>query len=111
MTNLTVVLERNTVARGELVTEPYEAGWAHEAIFFIHSLDELHSDWTAQVQISADGLTWCDLDDGGENLKRTGVTPLRINNFGTWLRLVLRARDTEDRLRCLVTFTGKGSSW
>ena len=35
----TAVVERNTLWQGEFATEPYEAAWATEAIFFVRALD------------------------------------------------------------------------
>ena len=46
---------------GPFQTNPYEAGWASECIFFIH-VEERRGDpvLTAKVQISHDGIHWCD---------------------------------------------------
>ena len=64
----TAVVERNQLWEGEFATEPYEAGWSHEAIFFVQILrfEEEDSqpnpliDVELQVQISPDGIHWCD---------------------------------------------------
>ena len=53
----TAVVERNREWRGLFATEPYEAAWASEAIFFIRALDSsgtlASTDWgQAHVQIS-----------------------------------------------------------
>ncbi|MCZ6631820.1 MAG: hypothetical protein O7G87_00315 [bacterium] len=34
----TAVMERNQIWSGSFETEPYEAGWASEAIFFVRTL-------------------------------------------------------------------------
>ena len=34
----TAVVERNALWQGEFATEPYEAAWASEAIFFVRAL-------------------------------------------------------------------------
>ena len=56
----TTVLERNTEWKGRFETEPYEAGWAGEAIFFVRVLEAsaAYIDADAQVQISPDGIHW-----------------------------------------------------
>ena len=58
----TTVLERNRLWRGEYQTEPYEAAWAGEAIFFVRSLEASGTakGCEAAVQISPDGVHWCD---------------------------------------------------
>jgi len=89
---------RNTytavIARGELwqdsvQTEPYEAAWAGEAIFFVHVM-EATGDGTAvaRVQISPDGLHW--VDDGSElviEARADSLSFARVSHFGGWLRL------------------------
>ena len=34
----TAVVERNQLWEGDFITEPYEVGWSHEAIFFVQIL-------------------------------------------------------------------------
>ena len=86
----TAVLERDVVWTGPFETEPYEAAWAGEAIFFVRTLQSegLLEAAVARVQISPDGMRWCDegtrltLKDNDE------MTFARVSNFGTYLRLV-----------------------
>ena len=87
----TAVLERDVVWAGPFETEPYEAAWASEAIFYVRVLESSGPVDTAEarVQISPDGIRWCDEGtrfrlhaDGAE------VTFGRVSNFGTYLRLV-----------------------
>lgn len=108
MSAISVVLERNTVATGRLTTEPYESNWAREAIFFVNALDELTAPWSARVQISPDGLSWCDLPDARADLSPTGVTALRVSHFGAWLRLDVVSTDPASTIRCVVTLNAKG---
>jgi hypothetical protein len=86
----TTLLERNTEWSGQFETEPYEAGWASEALFFARVLSS-EGDWfdaDAEVQISPDGTHWANewssmsLDPDG------GTTYCRVSHFGNWLRLV-----------------------
>ena len=88
----TAVVERNIVWQGEFATEPYEAAWASEAIFFLRALEVKPSGKTggyiASVQISADGIHW--IDEGTTfDLPRTrdAVTFCKVSHFGGWLRL------------------------
>jgi hypothetical protein len=72
-------------------TNPYEAGWASECIFFIHVEDikDVTSEpvLTAHVQISHDGVHWCDEGTVSENFGTEGLHFLRVREFGNWLRL------------------------
>ena len=85
----TTVLERNTEWKGKFETEPCEAGWASEAIFFVRVLEANaeYIDADAQVQISPDGIHWANewstvlIDAEG------GTTYCRVSHFGNWLRL------------------------
>jgi len=99
------VVERNVVWAGEYASEPYECGWAREAIFFIRSLKG-GSSTTCRVQISADGIRWCDEGNCFELPKNTDETTLcRVKHFGNWLRI---AGDTgKDEVTVLVTLSMK----
>ena len=85
----TAVVERNRIWKGSFETEPYEAAWAREAIFFVRTLEasEPAAGCCARVQISPDGMHWC--DEGTEVLLscEPGVTFGRVGHFGGYLRL------------------------
>lgn len=86
----TAVLARNETWSGSVATEPYEVAWASEAIFFLRPLEraEVPSDVTLAVQISPDGIHWC---EHGARLAVDGdpLTPssVQLRDFGGWLRL------------------------
>lgn len=85
----TAVIERNEVWQGDFTTEPYEVAWAQEAIFFVRALEAegTVAAMPARVQISPDGIHWC---DEGEILllpTEPGITFCRVRHFGGWLRL------------------------
>jgi hypothetical protein len=87
--SLSVVLERNTILRGEFATEPYEVAWAREARWFIRALD-MSGDQAcleARTQISPDGLYWCDFEQDSLRLERPGLVSRVAREFGGWLRL------------------------
>ena len=104
------VLARNERWEGDVATEPYEAGWAIEALIFMRAL---HLEGgvpgaTLAVQISPDGMHWV---DEGTRLpvpaRAGGVTFARVHGFGTWLR-VAGVLPPGVLLRPLVTFCLKG---
>ncbi len=86
----TAIVERNVEWSGEFATEPYEAAWASEAIFFVRAL-EVSPDFDgglAYVQISADGIHWA--DEGSEfdlPTKKNAVTFCKVRHFGGFLRI------------------------
>jgi len=85
----TAIVERNVIWKGEFASEPYEAAWASEAIFFVRAL-EVSPDFngSARVQISADGIHWA--DDGATfelPVTKEQVTFCKVRHFGGWLRL------------------------
>ena len=86
----TAVVEQNARWAGDFETEPYEAGWAHEAVFFVRALkaESIPDDTTARVQISPDGMHWC---DEGTTMaippEAGGVVFARVRHFGGFLRL------------------------
>ncbi len=85
----TATVERNVRWAGEFATEPYEAAWASEAIFFVRALDVAPGfSGTAGVQISADGIHWA--DEGARfDLPTTKdqATFCKVSHFGGWLRI------------------------
>ena len=57
----TAIVERNVLWEGEFASEPYEAAWASEALFFVRALDTSAGFMgSARLQISADGIHWAD---------------------------------------------------
>ena len=88
-----VVRESTTavVVRGERITqgfasEPYEAGWASEAIVFLTGMDSADGG-TVSVQISPDGMHWI---DEGTTIAIPGdkqVSFGKVAHFGNWLRI------------------------
>lgn len=95
--NHTAVIARNEAWSGTAATEPYEAGWATEAVVFVRALaierrPEAPADMqplTARIQMSADGLRWIDEGTTFPMPQSTDLdTCARIARFGNWLRVV-----------------------
>ena len=87
----TAIVERNITWEGAFETEPYEAAWASEAIFFVRTLASVGNveTVTARVQISPDGMRW--VDEGSVvalSGEVDGVTFVKVSHFGSFLRLV-----------------------
>jgi len=85
----TAIVERDRLLQGEFVTEPYECGWATEAIFYVRKLESEGqvTGTHVRVQISPDGIRWC--DEGTEMiLTNAEMDFVKVKHFGNWLRLV-----------------------
>ncbi len=85
----TTVVERNVTWSGAFATEPLEAGWASEAIFFVRVLEGAGpaSPAAASVQISPDGIHWCDEGTSLTIPSAPALSFARVAHFGGWLRL------------------------
>ena len=99
------VVTRNIVWSDKSFTEPYEAGWAGEAVAFVRALaPAVGAAGTAHVEISADGMNW--VREGTSFFLPTGadeVTFARVSHFGNWLRLAADLPQGSS-LTVLVTF-------
>ncbi len=84
------VVERNVWWNGHFETEPYEAGWASEALGFLQILetDDGDAGIDLRVQISADGIQWADEGSAIAGPMQPGVRFVRVSQFGSWLRVV-----------------------
>jgi hypothetical protein len=87
--NITAVVGRNDRWSGNAASEPYEAGWAREAIIFVRALKvPKGAQPMARVEISPDGMRW--VPEGTEApmpADKDGIIALRVKQFGGWLRV------------------------
>ena len=102
--NVTLVVGRNERWTGSAATEPFEAGWAREAVIFVRALKEPKGEQPlARVEISPDGMRW--LTEGTEvsmPSREDGIAVLRVKHFGNWLRI---AADFPSGAECTVVVT------
>ena len=100
----TAVIEKNATFQGDFETEPYECAWASEARWFIH-VAELEGDGaslSARVQVSPDGLAWCDGGSAFEPISAPGMSSLPVRDFGGWLRLDCGLEGADPRVRLMI---------
>ena len=103
------IVARNERWAGSVATEPYEAGWASEAVVFVRALgDATGALGDAQVEISPDGMRW--VAEGARfplPARADEVTFARVKHFGGWLRIAADLPDGAEVV-VLVTFHLKG---
>ncbi len=87
--SFTAVIERNAIFTADFATEPYEAGWASEARWFIRVLEIAGEGAALRLtpQISPDGLIWCDEGAPAMACTEPGMVSCLLRGFGQWLRL------------------------
>jgi hypothetical protein len=87
--NITAIVARNDKWSGRAASEPYEAGWAREAVIFVRALKAPVGPMpAARVEISPDGIHW--LPEGTMvqlPAEKDGLAAARLTGFGNWLRL------------------------
>ena len=86
----TAVIARNAAWDGPFATEPWEAAWATEAIYFVRLLPPgpLRVSMQYSVEISPDGIHWAELSQGTfEFDEQNSLWYRQLNHFGGWLRL------------------------
>ncbi|PZF82184.1 hypothetical protein [Jiangella anatolica] len=101
----TAVIERNGRFDTHFATEPYEAGWAGEARWFLR-VASATGRWAVQTEISPDGHHWC---AHGEAVRfdAPGLYTVGVTQFGGWLRLAAHPEQGEAHLHAQVYLTLK----
>jgi hypothetical protein len=85
----TAIVTRNETWTGAAASEPYEAGWAQEAVIFVRALKAAKgAPGKVRVEISPDGMRWVPEGTVFKLPKKTDeVTFARVAHFGNWLRI------------------------
>jgi hypothetical protein len=85
----TAVVEKAQNVTGPFATEPYETGWAHEALIFLKTTRAAVGAGVAgRIQVSPDGIDWIDEGSSLPPLAGEGMTFAKVAHFGSWLRVV-----------------------
>lgn len=104
------VLEQGNTFSADFCTEPFEAGWASEARWFIRILEASGNaaGLEAMPQVSPDGLLWCDDEDRPDpvTLAADAAEPAMVSftqrEFGNWLRLKVRLSGDQPKVKVLI---------
>ncbi|GHV59460.1 hypothetical protein FACS1894182_13600 [Bacteroidia bacterium] len=91
-------------------TNPYEAGWASECIFFIavEGLSGKNPSLTAEVELSHDGVNWVKEGTVSEPISQKGLHFIRVKHFGNWLRLNGKITGEQPSFRLNIQIALKG---
>lgn len=91
----TAVIERAQPLSGEFESEPYEAGWAREALVFLKVREGLSDggEIQARIQISPDGIDWVDEGAVLPAVRDGELSFAKVTNFGNWLRVAGQVDD------------------
>lgn len=105
----TAVIARNVEWSGQACSEPYEAGWAETAIFYVRALRQGRgSAGRAFLEISPDGMHWAREGSSFDlPVEKDEVSFMRASDFGNWLRISCEFPQ-DSSLRVLVTLHLKG---
>ena len=100
----TAVIEKNETYTSGFETEPYECGWASEAVWFVRVMDIKGNGVAlrAHAQVSPEGLTWCDTDAAPIEMTQHGMKHMPLTNFGGWLRLRVEVEGAQPQVKILV---------
>jgi hypothetical protein len=104
--NQTAVMARNEWWADGDASEPYEAGWASEAVVFLRVLDAEGEGGQVFVQVSPDGIRWVDEGTSFDAPARGQVAFARVREFGQWLRVRIVLAKSH-RLKVLLTWNVK----
>jgi hypothetical protein len=101
--SFTAVIERNKTAHSDFDTEPYEAGWASEARWFVRVMEmSAETVLTLTPQISPDGLFWCDEGSAPLPINTAGLFSFPLREFGQFLRLQATVRGDSPRAKLMI---------
>jgi hypothetical protein len=100
----TAVVERAERLRDQFSTEPYEAGWAREALVFVKVIESMEpsAEVRARVQISPDGVDWVDEGTVFPAIREQGLYFAKVTHFGNWLRVSGSVTGCPSGVRALV---------
>lgn len=91
----TAILARNENWTSNSACQPYECGWAREAVLFIRALKAPEGPQPdVIIEISPDGMHW--VPEGTKVAMpsaRDEIAVARIANFGNWLRVSAQFED------------------
>ncbi|MFT4093211.1 MAG: DUF6385 domain-containing protein [Niabella sp.] len=85
-------VEKRVKVTGDFFSQPMEAGWASEALFFlwVEEVTALEQPLDIAVQLSADGMNWIDEGTVLPGVQAAGHYFVRVKHFGNWLRLAVK---------------------
>lgn len=91
----TAIVARNEHWSADAATQPYECGWAREAVFFVRALKPSTGPQpTGIIEMSPDGMHWIAEGTSFAMPENTDdIAVARLSQFGNWLRVRARFDD------------------
>ena len=103
----TSVVTRRVVIDSDYATEPYEAGWASEAVIFLQVEGE-HPELVLEAEISPDGINWIRRGVAVVLPATDSIAEIALAHFGNWLRLTVTGATPSATARILIHVNSKG---
>lgn len=102
-------LEVKKYFESDFQTNPYEAGWASECIFFVmvEEVSGKNATIEADVEISHDGVHWTKEGSILGPIQKEGLSFVRVRHFGNWLRLNCQISGKKPRFKLLIQISLK----
>lgn len=94
--SITAVVARNELWQNQASSEPYECGWAREAIVYLRALKHpvRTENVRARIEYSPDGIRWVDSGlDFALPTQADQISWIPVNHFGNWLRVAVDLPD------------------
>ncbi len=103
-------LEVKKIFDADFQTNPYEAGWANECIFFVmvEALSGKSPKMIAEVEISHDGINWVKEGTVSDPITKEGLHFIRVKHFGNWLRLNCKISGEDPGFKLNIQIALKG---
>ncbi|MDA0840844.1 MAG: hypothetical protein O3B01_02125 [Planctomycetota bacterium] len=100
----TAVLEKNATFTESFCTEPYEVAWAGEGRWFLRILEFEGEDSAldASVQVSPDGLHWCEEGSDFVTMSEPGLYSISVKEFGHWLRMSCQLKGSHPKIKVMI---------
>lgn len=100
-TTHTSVLARRVWIDSEFHTDPYEAGWAREAVVFTQ-VEGKHPELRLATEISPDGINWLPRGEPQTLSDSETIAANTVTVFGNWIRLTILGASADQQARVLV---------
>ncbi|WP_041866555.1 hypothetical protein [Sodalis glossinidius] len=106
----TSVIELHQPISQQFSSEPYECGWASEALFFLTVHPEIadFDHLLVRSKNSPDGVHWTEAPGDATLISEPGLTAIALTQFGGWLRLEIALEGAAQKAMVTLHLALKG---